>query len=287
MKRVITASLTGLSLLAAIPTAYAKEREYHVTYAVYASGFHVVQANLDIKYPDEGHYGIFLGAKTFGFLGKLAPWEGTFESNGWRLKEEPPLRPELHKSVASWRGDPDTKEYRYTKEGSFIDLHVQEDDKPLKKRDVDDALTQGTTDAFTAGLIVMENVAKGAKCEGISEVFDGKRRFAQIFKDQGQDVIEKTKYNVYEGPATRCTVEIKPLGGDWGKKPRGWLSIQEQGRDRGTLPTVWLAKLTEDGPALPVKILVKTAYGALVMHAVSFKDGPENNKKAVEDSTEK
>lgn len=244
-----------------------------MTYAVYAGGIHVVQADLDIVYPDTARYDIFLGARTQGFLGKLAPWEGTFESRGWRWKGEPPLKPEMHKSVATWRGTPDIKEYRYKKDGEFIDIHITEDNKPRKKHQVDDAVTQGTTDAFTAGLVVMEAVARGERCEGRSEVFDGKRRFAQIFKDGGAETLTRSSYNIYEGPARKCTVEIEPISGEWSKKPRGWLSIQEQGRDRGTLPTVWLGKFTEDGPALPVKIMVKTAYGALVMHAVKY-NGP-------------
>jgi len=48
------------------------------------------------------------------------------------------------------------------------------------------------------------------------------------------------------------------------------MSIQEQGRDRGTLPTVWVGKISEDGPAIPIKILVKTAYGSLFMHLAEY-----------------
>lgn len=259
-------------------TAQAAEEKYRITYAVYAGGIHAVEAQLDITYPDPGHYDIFLGARTRGFLWKLAPWEGTFESAGWRVKGDPPLRPEMHKSVATWRGTPDIKEYRYSKDGGFIDIHITEDDKPRKKHKVDAAVTQGTTDAFTAGLLVMEDVARGGKCEGTSEIFDGKRRFAQIFKDGGAETLTASSYNIYSGPARKCTVEIKPLAGEWSKKPRGWLSIQEQGRDRGTLPTVWLGQLTDNGPALPVKIMVKTAYGALVMHAVKA-EAPREEKR--------
>jgi hypothetical protein len=264
--------LSVLLALLALPSLAFAAKEQHVTYAVYTGGFHVVQADLEITYPAKDRYSIFLGAKTYGFLWNLAPWEGTFESRGWRLKGEPPLRPELHKSVATWRGEPDIKEYRYTKAGGFIDLHVAEDENPPAKQEMDDELTQGTTDAFTAGLIVMEAVARGEPCEGSSEVFDGKRRFEQIFKDGGEEDLEPSRYNIYGGPTEKCTIEIKPVAGDWGKKPRGWLSIQEQGREKGTLPTVWLGTFSEDGPAVPVKILVKTAYGTLVMHAVKYEE---------------
>lgn len=228
----------------------------------------MVEAHLDVSYPEKDRYRIFLDAKTRGFLGALAPWEGTFESAGWRLKGDPPLRPEMHESVATWRGTPDIKEYRYTKDGGFVDIHITEDRKPRKKHSVKDEITQGTTDAFTAGLIVMEDIAAGGKCEGSAEVFDGKRRFEQIFKDAGTEDLTANSYNIYSGPTSKCTIEIKPISGEWSKKPRGWLSIQEQGRDKGTLPTVWMGQFSEGGPALPVKILVKTSYGTLIMHAI-------------------
>ena len=68
-------------------------------------------------------------------------------------------------------------------------------------------------------------------------------------------------------------MEIKPVAGGWSEKPRGWLSIQEQGRDRGMMPTVWLANVSDDGPAVPVKIRVKTAYGTLFMHLAQYETG--------------
>jgi hypothetical protein len=76
-----------------------------------------------------------------------------------------------------------------------------------------------------------------------------------------------------------------PDGGKWYQKPRGWLSIQEQGRQKGSLPTVWMAKVNKTGPALPVKIRVVTDYGTLFMHltkiegpqAMAAKDAPEDS----------
>ena len=72
------------------------------------------------------------------------------------------------------------------------------------------------------------------------------------------------------GPAVACTVEVKPIAGKWHEKPRGWMSIQEQGREKGTMPTVWFAQMAAGEPAVPVKIRVKTEYGALFMHLTSY-----------------
>jgi len=90
--------------------------------------------------------------------------------------------------------------------------------------------------------LVMENYGKTGKCEGTSLVFDGKRSFEQKFVHEENVELTASKYNIYEGPAAKCTVEVVPKKGKWHSKPRGWLSIQEQGREKGTMPTVWLAE---------------------------------------------
>lgn len=245
-----------------------------MVYEVYAGGIHAVQARLNMDYSKPGHYSVKLGAHTRGFLGALAPWDGTFESHGWVLNKND-LRPRQHKSVAIWRGEKEIKDYAYTKDRRFKGLSIKDHDKPAYKKEVDAALTQGTTDVLTATLLVMQDVADGMPCEGASEVFDGKRRFELVFRDQGAESLNASRYNIYEGPARKCSVEVVPVAGDWHKKPRGWMSIQEQGRKRGTIPTVWVASLTEGQPAVPVKIRVKTAFGTLFMHLAEYRSGKD------------
>ena len=65
--------------------------------------------------------------------------------------------------------------------------------------------------------------------------------------------------------------------------PRGWLSIQEQGRSKGSLPTIWLAKIDKDGPAVPVKLRLKTDYGTLFSHLIDYKNGDKEIKAPIED----
>ncbi len=243
----------------------------NMIYDVYAGGFHVVQADVKIDEAAKGRYEIKMGARTYGFLGKVAPWFGTFETKGWLTKNE--RQPELHESITTWRAEEETNTYNYGRDGSFKSYVVKEHGKEAEKKDVEAEVTQGTIDALTAALKVFDTVAEGGECSGTSEVFDGKRRFEQTFKNVGQATLESSKYNIYGGAATECTVEIKPVAGKWHDKPRGWLSIQEQGRDRGMMPTVWLASLTENGPAIPVKIRVKTAYGTLFMHLAQYQNG--------------
>lgn len=242
-----------------------------LVYEVYAGGIHAVQAELVIDNSQKGRYDLFLYAKTRGLLGSLAPWEGTFESQGWIIGDE--MRPELHRSSSIWKKEKEIKTYNYTKTGGFKDLVITEPGKEPKKQDIDPEITNGTTDAFTSALLALKRVYNGKPCTGSDEVFDGKRRFEQIFEFEKDVELKSSRYNVYEGPAQECTVEVKPISGAWHKKPRGWFSIQEQGRERGTMPTVWMGTLSENGPAIPVKIRVKTAYGTLFLHLTEYYNG--------------
>lgn len=258
-------------LMVLVPSA-ARAGTQTAFYEVYAGGIHALQARLDIK-TDKGRYDIVLEAKTRGFLGKMAPWEGIFESHGW-IEKDGTFKPELHKSTAIWRGEKEIKEYKYARNGHFIGLTETLDGKaPDDKPDLSPEITEGTTDALSAGLNVLELVGKGGECTGTEEVFDGKRRFKQIITHEGIGELAPTKYNIFKGAAAECTIEVEPVAGAWHKKPRGWMSIQEQGRLRGKMPTMWAAQLKGGAPAVPVKIRVSTAYGVLFMHLAEFSDG--------------
>lgn len=272
---VFTASFCALMLATAVPAlaqGAATGAKQTMTYEVYAGGINAVRAELNVI-EEKDKYSLSLAARTKGFLAKLVPWEGTFETHGWRMKDGAE-HPELHKSTAVWRDEQDYKEYYYGKDGTFKKLVVMDPGMPAPvTEEVPPELTQGTTDALTAMLRVMETVAASGACEGRDEVFDGKRRFALVFRHAADEVLTATDYNVYSGPSSRCEVEVVPVAGEWHKKPRGWMSIQEQGREQGALPTVWMAKVSEDGPAVPVKIKVKTDYGTLFMHLVDYRHG--------------
>lgn len=243
-----------------------------MVYELYAGGINAVQAEFDVAYDNKAHYHLALAATTKGFLGKLVPWHGTFETEGWRLPDGSE-RPETHKSTAVWDGEEDLKVYSYGRDGSFKGLKSVVGGEDESPGDLEKDLVQGTTDALTASLQAMKAVTETGACAGEDEVFDGKRRYRLVFRHVGDEVLTPTRYNVYEGPAARCEVEVLPVAGAWHKKPRGWASIQEQGRAKGSLPTVWLAKMDDQSPAIPVKMRVKTDYGTLFMHMVRYKKG--------------
>ncbi len=268
----------ALSLLLIVAPAQAAQKQI-MSYDVYAGGFHVVLAELTLDTTPKNGYVVKLDTATRGFLDKLVRWKGVFGSKGWRNKAGD-VRAQEHFSETTSGDDYEKKTYLYGKDGSFQSYRVKDEhDDGKKPREVDPALTKNTTDALTATIAVMQEVANGGNCTGSDEVFDGSRRYRLSFHHQKNVILEGGDYNVYSGPAQECTVEVKPLKGKWHEKPRGWMSIQEQGRKAGTMPTIWFAKVANGEPAVPVKIRVKTDYGTLFMHLTGYQNGQKTLSK--------
>ena len=139
------------------------------------------------------------------------------------------------------------------------------------------SLSEQTTDVMSAAFSMMQAIPKNGKCEGSSEVFDGKRRFKLVFANEGEVELKPSRYNIYAGKAVKCEVRVTPAGGKWREKPRGWMTIQEQGQQNGKLPTLWMAQLAEGQPAVPVKALLRSNFGAMVMHMTRY----DNDGKAL------
>ena len=258
-----------------------KTNQQKLRYNVFAGGLHTLDAHLMIDLHPKDRYNIELKAKTYGLLGKLAPWEGKFESHGWN--DDNIFKPEWHQSTAIWKKEEEIKRYSYKKDGSFNEYRITDDENDGSPREVDKKLTDQTSDVLTSTLNTLQMAAVNEKCEGTSDIFDGKRRYQLVFNPKKTVTLEKSRYNAYGGPALECTVEVKPVAGKWHEKPRGWMSIQEQGRERGTMPTIWLAEISEGQPAVPVKVRVKTAYGTLFMQMTDYEtiedDGTDKGVK--------
>lgn len=267
-------SFTSPSLASSAAKPIAKSgvgsKNQQMKYDVYAGGFHVVSADLTVDLAKKDSYLLKLGAYTHGMLAKLAPWSGVFETKGWYDSKKSFPRPQIHSSNTKWRDETEIVEFVYNKDGSFKEHRIF-NEKEKGKQDPKPELSDNTTDVLSATLQVMNKIAAGGQCEGSDKIFDGSRSYDLVYRHQKQETLKGNALNVYSGPATECTIEVKPIAGKWHEKPRGWMSIQEQGRERGTMPTIWFAQMAAGEPAVPVKIRVKTEYGALIMHLTHYK----------------
>lgn len=261
---------TTLAVIPFINPAHAETQK--IKYDVFASGFHVLDAHLTIDINNE-LYETSLTSSTHGFLKKFAPWSGEFKSDG--IINDGKAYPLNHSSSSTWKSETETKTYKYNGMGSLVSYKAEETDKDGKIKDKtkdqpDKDLTENATDILSATLNMLHHLPATKTCSGEEIIFDGDRTFKLVFKETQEENLTRSKYNLYQGPALSCQVEVVPDKGKWRKKPRGWLSIQEQGRKKGQLPKIWLGKVKEASTWIPVKILVKTEYGALFMHMTEY-----------------
>lgn len=257
---------------AAQPAAAAPQQSTSVlTYDVYAGGIHAMNAALTLKV-SPSKYNVVLSAETQGILKKLANWSGKFSSNG--LVSKGVAYPLSHESASTWKNSTESKIFQYDGKGHFKSYKVTEAGTDKTPTDIDLSLAKGTVDNLSATLRLMMSLPSTKACDTKELVFDGDRNYRMKYSGKTIEKLKKNDYNVYSGDAVICTVEVIPEKGKWRKKPRGWLSIQEQGRQKGALPTVWFGK-SKINPDLyiPVKIRIKTDYGTLFMHLTSEKNG--------------
>jgi hypothetical protein len=233
-------------------------------YDVYAGGFHALDASLDMDLTQKA-YDMQLEAETTGFIGSMFPWKGNYSAAGH--SEAGVLIPTLSTSRSTWRSKVKTTEMTYDPSGKLLKTTVQQGDKTTVERDIKQDLARDAVDMLTGTLLMMQNAKNTDKCEGSFPVFDGKRRYNITMADDGTDTIAKSKYSKFSGKALRCTLKVEPVAGFKEKdKAKGWMAVQNHTEARKKPPTIWLARIEEQGPVIPVRMEIASDYGAVVAH---------------------
>ena len=245
-------------LMGCLP-AYAAD-PLKVTYGIYTSGFNVV--DIDGTYViGKDTYDLEMDMKTVGMLGTLAPWAGVIDSNGMYDQEK--SKPLQYSFASKWRGKVETTNFVFGKNGKLTShILIDEDGNTHDKMPATEVYADNPVDMLSA----MFRAAHGKTCESVHPVMDGKRRFDMVFRSVGKDVRKKNRYSIFSGETEICEVEIVPVAGKWRDKPRGWMSIQGQAKENGQLPRLWFGKVRDDLPPIPVRFMIKTNYGTMLMH---------------------
>ena len=114
---------------------------------------------------------------------------------------------------------------------------------------------------------VMAKIAKQYNevsfCDSILKVYDGKRRFDVIFKDEGQDHLTANEHSFYTGPAARCSMHIEKVLSD---------DDDELWEFSANKPVYfWIAKDEKTKLPFIAKVLIKnTPLGELIAHTTKI-----------------
>ena len=253
-----------------VSLVYAPEEKdiLSLRYDVFAGGFKALNATMEMDL-DKKAYDLALVAATQGFIGSLFPWKAQYETSGHTNAAGAPI-PTISTMRTTWKGGTKLTEMSYDPQGNLLKTTTQEDGKTKTSRDTNAEMAKDSVDMLTGTLQMMQAVKNTEKCEGSFPVFDGKRRFDMKLQDEGVEELKKTKYSSFRGEAIRCTLKVVPVAGFKEKdKKRGWMAVQAHTEERKKPPTIWLARTEKNGPMVPVRMEIASAYGTVVAHLTS------------------
>ncbi len=119
-----------------------------------------------------------------------------------------------------------------------------------------------TLDPFTMLLKTMDGLAATGRCEGTARIFDGRRRYDLVIEHLGQGQLVPDRPGAYGGPAVRCRLRAKKIGGFY-REASKW-SLDEDEIER----IAWIARL-ENGLWIPVRAEISGPLGNVVMRMIT------------------
>lgn len=155
------------------------------------------------------NYAIQSEVKTAGVFDTLYPFKAVYSTTG-NIKDKD-FETTSYKYHSQSRFTKRTKELVYNDKGEPIYRLSSKNDKSKKVEITPDIKNKDTTDLQTVFAKLAKQYNEFKFCDSRMEVFDGKRRFDVIFKDEGQDTITKNEYSSYEGEAAKCSMYIDKL----------------------------------------------------------------------------
>jgi hypothetical protein len=235
-----------------------------LAYKLYVGGLNALTFDTRVALQDGG-YDIRLQARTSGWIGSLWPFVLEGRAGGTRAAGGA-LTPERFATANVW-GDSGKRWVRMAYPSADGPPEVTAEPDPAKddRAVVPAEARAGTRDPISAiyGLIL----GAGEVCAGTHQIFDGRRRYDVSAENLGDARVPESSYAIYAGAATKCRIRIEKVTGFWEK--------YESKRRYPDTVDVWLARVAEDLPPLPVRIETDTLVGALRVHLSEITRGPE------------
>lgn len=154
-------------------------------------------------------YSVSSEVATAGIFDTLYPFKAVYSTTGKIKNKE--LETTSYKYQSQSRFTKRTKELIYDDKGNPLYRLSSKNDKH-KKVSIDQKTdNKDTTDLQTIFAKLAKQYNDVKFCDSRMEVFDGKRRFDVIFKDEGREELKPGKYFKYSGSAAKCSMYIDKL----------------------------------------------------------------------------
>lgn len=238
-------------------------KEVRLSYYGYLGDVQV--GNLDVSFllpPDAAiaqPYNIRADLRLADAYAKLLPFRWQGEAQGGAGSDG--IEPSRYRSAMDLLGKHEQLTITYRPNGV---LEVVSDPPTVQSnRAAELGMGRDTIDPLSAAVAIVDALVRTGSCAADLPVFDGARRFDLRISPQGQDMVERTYFSTYEGPATRCSVDVDLIAG-----------FREDAMSSGFYPEqtdVWLASVMEKTPPVPVRILARGPAGIMRIDLVEVR----------------
>ncbi len=153
-------------------------------------------------------YSVRSTVRTFGTFGFLYPFEADYFTSGY-IRNDKMITQNYHYSSRS-RFNQRRKEMIYN-DGVPIYALSTKNNQQKKKIIQLPANIEDTTNLQTVLAFIAYQYQNLGFCDSRIPIFDGKKRFDVIFRDEGTEQINANKYLPYSGKAVKCSMYIDKL----------------------------------------------------------------------------
>ena len=255
-------------------------KNLHLSYSLYVGGIHAMDGVVGFTRAGVS-YTINLHTGTQGFLRSLAPWDASLESKGRFSKAQ--LYPSVGNVLTYWKDKPYLVNFSFAKNTVKVKFTPREGDN---NEPVPPDMKVGALDPLSGVLQVISNIAyNGSDCNQTVPIYDGHRRFDLSLHNSGSETLDGEDYSVFSGEATRCIVDFEMRAGS--RKDREGSNFWQDGTDhnspghhetwkgKSSRPPVYifLGKVRDDLPELPVRAETSTIFGGIMIHLTKVEGG--------------
>ncbi len=238
-------------------------------YKIYIGGLEALASTVAIG-TDVSRYDVEIKAVTAGAIGKMMPWRINIGSKGNVAGEV--LQPVEHAQHNDFQGKERSVVLRYDGHGGFIERKVFPDAQEDQRDDVPAGQTSNTLDIVSGVLAGLLAVDRTGSCNGRVPVFDGRRRFDLVYRDDGHETMESSGVAMYAGDALKCAVKVEPGAGYWKKNQKKFFTRKVNGEDQVVPIEVYIARVGAAKVEVPVRIESASPFGPLVLNLQAVRD---------------
>lgn len=148
--------------------------------------------------------------RTAGLFDSLYPFRANYATTG-KIKNGSFETASYHYDSRS-RFNKRSKEMVYNERGEPVYRISTKNDKTKKVEIEPNLNNRDTTDLQTVFAELSYQYNQVKFCDSRLQVFDGKRRFDVIFKDEGREELPVSEHSPYAGMAAKCSMYIDKLG---------------------------------------------------------------------------